>query len=110
MTPSNYRANYTQALTLAAGVPQTLDVPIDGARDWTIIVKNTGGSNALTALSVARIPLTLPGAATAVTTGIPLAAGATLDPIVGENAPVKSVRLVLTSTSGTTVSIEAGGA
>lgn len=96
------------AIVLAAGVPQEVDVPIDGARDWTIILKNVGAGS-LTALTAARIPLTLPGAAVAITTGLPLAAGDTLDPIVGENAPVTVLRLTMTSAMGTTISLEAGG-
>lgn len=108
--PPNYRANWTSGtLALEAATPRTIDVPIDGATSWTIVVKNTG-SNAVTAITLARIPLAMPGAAVSVTDGIPLAAGDTLPPIVGENAPLKALRLVLTSTSGTTVEIEAGGA
>ena len=46
--------------------------------------------------------------AVAVTSGIPLAAGSALS-IRGTDEPVTTHRLVITSTSGTTVSIEAGG-
>jgi hypothetical protein len=98
--------NATQAL--AAGVPVTVDVPINGARHWMIVVSNTG-ANAVTALTVASSPLgSLFEDATAVTSSIPLAAGSALS-IRGTDEPVTTHRLVLTSTSGTTVSIEAGG-
>jgi hypothetical protein len=107
--PSNYICNYTKAgISLAAGVATDVDVPIDGAADWQVIVKNTGSTNAVTALSVTRIPLTLPGPAESVSTGIPLAHGDSLR-IAGSREPLSVLRLTLTSTSGTTVSVEAGG-
>ena len=107
--PATYRCNHTRSVVLAAATPLDVDVPIDGAKDWTVVVKNIG-ANPLTALSIARIPLALPAAPVVATDGIPLAAGATLPAIVGENAPVAALRLTLTSTLGTTVSLEAGGA
>lgn len=107
--PSNYICNYTKAgIALAAGVATDVDIPIDGAADWQIVLKNTGSTNAVTALSVARIPLTLPGPAESVATGIPLAHGDSLR-IAGEREPISVLRLTLTSTSGTTVTVEAGG-
>jgi hypothetical protein len=100
---------FTRTVTLAAGVAQDVDLPIEGARNWVVIVKNTGGANAVTAATVARSPLgTLFGPATALSTGIPLAAGDALE-ILGDAEPVTTLRLRLTSTSGTTVSIEGGG-
>jgi hypothetical protein len=105
-----FRCNYQASITLAAGVAQAIDIPIDGAADWSVVVRNTGSSNAVTAASLALSPLgTLFGAAASITDGIPLAAGASLAPVIGTNQPVKTARLTLTSTSGTTVSIEAGG-
>lgn len=95
--------------TLAAGVPQDVDIETNGAPDWCIVVKNTGGVNDVTALTVARSPLgNLFGPATAAPSGIPLAPGATLE-VRGEREPLTKVRLTLTSTSGTTVRIEGGG-
>lgn len=94
--------------TLAAATPATVDVPINGARNWVILVKNTG-ANALTALTIAVSPLgVLFDDATSITSGIPLAASGGLS-ARGTDEPVTTARLVLTSTSGTTVSIEAGG-
>lgn len=95
--------------TLAAGVPQDVDIEMNGAPNWCIVVKNTGGANNLTALTVARSPLgNLFGPATAAPAGIPLAPGATLE-LRSEREPLTKVRLTLTSTSGTTVRIEGGG-
>lgn len=107
--PSDFRCNYLRTgIALAAGVATDVDVPIDGAADWQVIVKNTGATNAVTALSVTRLPLTLPGPAESVSTGIPLAHGDSLR-IAGEREPISVLRLTLTSTSGTTVTVEAGG-
>lgn len=104
-----FLCRYSKTLTLAPGVAQDVDVPIDGARAWCVVVKNTGPTNDVTALSLYRLPLgNLAGPATAVTAGIPLASGASLE-VRGENEPLTTLRLTLTSTSGTTVSLEAAG-
>mgnify|MGYP000107754048 CR=1 FL=1 len=106
--PPGFLCRYTNALTLAAGVAQSFDVPTNGARDWVIVVSNAG-ANAITAMTVASSPLgNLVEDATTVTSGIPIAAGSTLA-IRGQHEPVAMVRVTLTSTSGTTVSVEAGG-
>lgn len=105
-----YLSRYAQTHTLAAGVPLAIDLPVDGARDWLFTLKNTG-ANAVTALSVARYPLgtgEIGEDAVAVSTGIPLAAGAAL-PIEGTSEPVTTLRVTLTSTSGTTVRLAGGG-
>jgi hypothetical protein len=103
-----YLSRYSASHTLAAGAATPIDVPIDGAEDWLFLVKNTG-ANPVTACTVARSPLgALFEDAVAASTGIPLAAGATL-PVEGTDAPVTSVRLMLTSASGTTVTVEGGG-
>lgn len=107
--PTDFRCIFTKDLTLAAGVAQDVDVPIDGAESWSVVVKNTGSTNDVTALTLAHSPLgVLFSPAVAAPSGIPLAAGVTLL-IEGEHEPMKYLRLTLTSTSGTTVSIEAGG-
>jgi len=106
-----FASRYAADFTLVAGVAKTIDIPIDGARNWRFVLKNTGSTNAVTAMTVARAPLgvsELVEDATSVTTGIPLAAAASL-PIVGTNEPVTTLRVVLTSTSGTTVRIAGGG-
>ena len=106
-----YLSRYGADFTLAAGVPKVIDLPINGARDWRFVLKNTGPTNAVTAMTLARYPL---GASeqgedpTAVTDDIPLAAAASL-PITGTSEPITTLRVVLTSTSGTTVRIAGGG-
>lgn len=101
---------YLATATLPAGVATPVDIPINGACDWTLVVRNTGATNAVTALTIAVSPLgTLFEAAASITTGIPLAASTSLAAIVGSNEPCLTARLTLTSTSGTTVSIEGVG-
>ncbi len=101
---------YLATATLSAGVATPVDIPINGAQNWTLVVRNTGATNAVTALTIAVSPLgTLFEAAASITTGIPLAASTSLAAIVGSNEPCLTARLTLTSTSGTTVSIEGVG-
>ena len=97
-----------QAHALAAGVATDIDIPTNGARAVEITLKNTGSTNAITALTVTTIPLVTPGAARSVTTGIPLAAAGALTISVTDE-PCVTVRLTVTSTSGTTATVEAVG-
>ena len=84
-----FLCKYTTTLTLAAGTPQSVDVPVNGAKNWLAAIKNTGGANAITALSIASSPLgTLFEDATSITSGIPIAAGSTLI-VRGQNEPAK---------------------
>ena len=106
-----FTSRYGADFTLVAGVAKVIDLPVDGARDWRFVLKNTGATNAVTAMTIARYPLgsgELGEDAASVTTGIPLAAAASL-PIVGTNEPIITLRVTLTSTSGTTVRIAGGG-
>jgi len=106
-----YLSRYAQNHTLAPGVALDIDIPVDGARDWCFILKNTGDTNAVTAMTVARYPLgsaEIGEDAVSVSTGIPLASGDAL-PIEGTSEPVTTLRVTLTSTSGTTVRIAGGG-
>lgn len=106
--PSNFIANVARDLTLPAGVATTVDIALDGARDWTMLLANTG-ANPVTAGTIAYSPLgTRFTDAEAFPAGIPLAAAASL-PIVGTSRPLAAVRLVLTSALGTTARIEGGG-
>lgn len=106
--PIPFLCNQTKDITLAAGVAQQVDVETNGALWWGILVKNTG-ANPVTALSTASSPLgTYFEDAAAVTSGIPLAAGGGLM-LRGNGEPSTTVRLTLTSTLGTTVTIEAAG-
>lgn len=105
----SFSCRIERPVTLAAGVALEVDVDIAGARDWCIILKNTGGVNAVTAVTVERSPLGgIFGPATALPAGVPLAAGASLE-FRGQNEPLTTLRLTITSTSGTTVQIEGGG-
>lgn len=111
MTAPNpaFLCRFAVDITLAAGVAQSVDLPINGAHNWLAVVKNTGGANAITAMTVASSPLgTLFEDASSVTSGIPITPGSAIC-ARGTNEPATTVRLTLTSTSGTTVSIEAGG-
>lgn len=102
--------NYTRAgISIPAATPTVIDVPIDGAADWNVVLTNAG-PNPVTALSVAVSPLGARfSAAASVTDGIPLAAGASLASILGARQPCKTLRLTVTSTLGTTVGVEAVG-
>lgn len=104
-------SRYGAGFTLEPATPLTIDLPIDGARDWVFILQNDGDTNPVTALTVARYPLgtsEIGEDPVSATTGIPLAAGDSL-PIEGTSEPITTLRLVLTSTLGTTVRIAGGG-
>ena len=106
-----YLSKYAKDHTLAAGVALDIDIPVDGARDWLFVLKNTGSTNAVTAMTIARYPLgpdSIGEDPVAVSTGIPLAAGSALA-IDATREPVTTLRVTLTSTSGTTVRIAGGG-
>jgi hypothetical protein len=108
--PSPTYQQYSVTTTLAAGVATVLDIPINGCTNWQIILRNTGATNAVTAATIAVSSLgTLFSAAASITTGIPLEAVTSLDAIVGSSQPCLTARLTLTSTSGTTVSLEMVG-
>ena len=109
MHPSTFLSRVdTGTQPLAAGAARTFDLEVNGATNWTLLIANVG-ANPITAGTIAYSPLggrfTDPEALPA---GLPLAAGATT-PVVGQNRPVATVRLVLTSSAGTDVVIEGGG-
>jgi hypothetical protein len=107
--PSPLLQPITATATLAAGVATEIDLNLNGSTNWTIVLRNTG-ANPVTALTIAVSPLgTLFEAAASITTGIPLAAATSLAAIVGSSEPARTVRLVATSTLGSTVSVEALG-
>ncbi|MDB4932844.1 MAG: hypothetical protein JWM10_5328 [Myxococcaceae bacterium] len=84
---------------------------MSGAGDWCFAIKNTGPTNDVTALTVERFPLgtdEIGDGPTTVATDIPLAPGATTA-VNGTCEPIATLRLTLTSASGTVVRI-AGGA
>jgi hypothetical protein len=87
-------SRFQRTVTLSPGVPREVDLPIDHARDWCVVVKNTG-TNAVTAVTLSRSPLgELFGPETAVPTGVPLAAGEALD-LVGLHEPLRTLRVRL---------------
>lgn len=103
-----FLCKHAVSLTLAAGVAQSTEIPINGARNWMMVVKNTGANN-VTAMTIASSPLgNLYEDAQSVTSGIPIAPNSGLG-VRGPNEPVTSVKVTLTSTSGTTVTIETAG-
>jgi hypothetical protein len=104
-----FLCRYQSDQTLAAATPVTVDVPVNGAKDWLILVSNTGDTNAVTAMTTASSPLGVRFEdPVTVASGIPIAAGHGLM-ARGLGEPATTVRITLTSTSGTTVTIEAGG-
>lgn len=106
MSTAAYLCRYTRTVTLLAGVTQTVDVPIDGARDSTTVLRVSGGD--LDTATVARSPLGSLFEDAEALTGTPVAAsGASVT--VESSAPITTLRLVLGSTGGCTVDIESGG-
>lgn len=103
-----FLSRFVRTVALPAGIATTVDLPIDGARDWCAIVANVGASP-VTEGTLARSPLGgLFGPAFELEAGLPLAAGTALE-VRGESEPLTTLRLVLTSAAGTTVQIEGGG-
>jgi hypothetical protein len=104
-----FLCRFAESFTLTAGQARVIDIPINGATNWTVVVDNTGPTNAVTAATVARSPLGGSfGPAAALPAGIPLASGVSLE-ILGLGEPITTLRLTLTSTSGTVVRVEAAG-
>ena len=108
-TPFTYLAVFTRDVLLPVGTPQDIDLPIDGAGDWTILVRNDGG-DPLTAALVSYSPLggafSAPEAVADLAT---LAPGVTVT-IVGQHQPLAVLRLTLTTGDpAVTIHIEGGG-
>ena len=104
-------SHYARDVDLPAATPVPVDVPVDGARDWLFVVKNVGDTHPITAMPSERVPLgtdEIGEGAVGSPTGLPLAAGGKL-PIDGTAEPITTLRLVLTSTLGTSVRIAGGG-
>lgn len=102
---------YATTASLPAATATPIDIPINGATNWTIVVTNTG-ANPVTVGTFTRYAYPLPGGepgpATALPAGIPLAAAASLT-LQGANEPLSILRLTFTSLAGTTVSIQSSG-
>lgn len=106
MSTAALLCRYARTLTIAPGGSETVDVPIDGARDSTTVLRVSGGD--LDTATVARSPLgSLFEDATALS-GTPVAASGQ-SVTIEEDKPITTLRLVLGSTLGCTVDIESGG-
>lgn len=106
MSTAAYLCRYRTTVIIPPAGSETVDVPIDGARDSVTVLRVTGGD--LDTATVARSPLGwLFEDATAIT-GAPVA-GTGTSVTIEEDKPVASLRLVLGSTGGCTVDIESGG-
>jgi hypothetical protein len=100
---------FSATAAVPAATPTVVDVQLEGSTNWTIVLRNTG-ANPVTALTIAVAPLgTSFEAPASISTGIPLAAATALPAIVGSNEPASVARLTITSTLGTTVSVEGLG-
>jgi len=110
-SPAAFLCRYAKTVELAAGVATTVNVPIDGARNWLVVVQNDAASAGdLDTVTHAASPLGARfEAPVSVSTGLPVAAGDALPGIRGLGEPITSLRVVLTSTAGATVHLEAGG-
>lgn len=111
MTTHIFLARHAQTYALPPAVPVTVDLSINGARHWRFVVKNTGDTNDLDAMTVERYSLgvdDLGEGPVAVTADLPLGPGESTR-IVGTDEPIGTLRLVLTSSLGTSVRIVGGG-
>jgi hypothetical protein len=100
---------FSATAAIPAATPTVVDVELGGSTNWTIVLRNTG-ANPVTALTISVSPLGVSFEVPAsITTGIPLAAATALPAIVGSNEPASVARLTITSTLGTTVSVEGLG-
>lgn len=103
---------FTDSGTIDAGVPKVLDViDMGGAKSVTIVIKNTGGSNAINSTVVEYSPLGDEYAAdTALGVAIGSAAAGAKKLLQGADLSFQKLRITLNSTSGTTYKIELRGA
>lgn len=93
----------TRTATLAAATPQNFDIECGAQQRLCVIVKNTGGANNVTALSILKSPV---GGLYREAASVPsLAPGVSLL-IEDENTAYQKLRITLESTTGTTVQID----
>lgn len=96
--------------TLAAGVATDVDLAVRGASRVTVVLKNTGGSNAIGTVVVQKSPLgALFGTDAALGAAIGAVAAGAAALIELDGAPLETLRLTLTSAGGTTYAIEVRG-
>jgi hypothetical protein len=96
--------------TLAAGVAADVDIPTLGASRLAIVVKNTGGSNAIGTVALLKSPrgglFVQDAAATALIGSLAVGASALVELT---DLMCQTVRLTLTSASGSTYAVEYWG-
>lgn len=97
--------------TINAGGSADVDIDTSGAKSLCIIIKNTGGTNAITSVTVKKSPLgTLFATDSALGTAIGSIAANTVAPVIElTDVAFQKLRLTLASTSGTTFSVEVRG-
>jgi hypothetical protein len=105
----NASATETNAV-LAAATARDFTIPLYGSSRVSIAVKNTGGTNAIETCTVHVSPLgALEGEVTAASTALATLAVGVCKVAALDAGPLASVRLRVTSASGSTVSIEVRG-
>lgn len=103
---AKFRGRYPETPTvLAPATPVDVTIPTGGGTHTSIVVHN-GGVNPITALSYAIQPLARAGGFTAVPSGLPLAAGASLTISIIDQ-PCTFVVVRAESTLGSTANISA---
>lgn len=99
------------SVTLAAATPVVTTLATGRSRSWVLHVRNTGPTNAITAFRYRRrlrAADSVAGPWIAITTDIPIAAGAVWELSVSDDA-VEEIDVELTSTSGTTATLSLVG-
>lgn len=99
------------SVTLAAATPVVTALATSKSRSWVLHVRNTGGSNSITAFRYRRrlrAADTVVGPWISITTDLPIAAGDAWELSVSDDA-VDAIDVELTSTSGTTATLSLVG-
>lgn len=99
---------YTSSGTVVGGTPLVVSIPMYGASRWSMVIKNTGGTNAITSTDVAKLPLEggLPGTDTALQTAIGSIAHDASVLVEQSNVSYATLRLTLHATTTTTYQID----
>lgn len=98
--------------TLAAGTPASVDVAVGThptASAFTLVIKNTGGANAIGTVAIAKSPAGNLFVTDSTITVSSIAAGASALVEIQQSAAAV-VRVTMTSASGTTYAVEARAA
>lgn len=102
-----FLCRFTRDVVIASGGSEVVDVPIDGARDWTVLL-DVSGVGDLDTCTYRRSPLGDLFGPTVSPTGFPVATGGQAE-IIETGGPLTTVRFTLGSTAGCTVKVRAGG-